>query len=160
MILVSACLLGHKVKYDGGANANELLLKYNPEGHFLAICPECFALLPVPRVPMEIQGATGKKVLLGKAKVMDKEGRDTTKYLVLGADKALKIAKAYNAKVAILKEGSPSCGVKKINDGSFQKQKVRGKGVTTALLTAHGLKVYSENDLTEPLLKKLIAEDV
>ncbi|MBQ1919732.1 MAG: DUF523 domain-containing protein, partial [Selenomonas sp.] len=43
MILVSACLLGHKVKYSGGANTHELLLKYNERGRFIAVCPECFA---------------------------------------------------------------------------------------------------------------------
>ena len=69
MILVSACLLGHKVKYSGGANPHELLMRYNERGRFIAICPECFAMLPVPRPPMEIQGGNGKKVLQGKAAV-------------------------------------------------------------------------------------------
>ena len=64
MILVSACLLGHKVKYSGGANPHELLMRYNERGRFIAICPECFAMLPCPRPAMEIQGGTGKKVLI------------------------------------------------------------------------------------------------
>ncbi|MBQ5418520.1 MAG: DUF523 domain-containing protein, partial [Selenomonas sp.] len=100
MILVSACLLGHKVKYSGGANTHELLLKYNERGRFIAVCPECFAMLPCPRPAMEIQGGSGKKVLTGKAKAMDENGMDTTQYLLTGADKVLKIAEAYNAKVA------------------------------------------------------------
>ena len=38
MILVSACLLGHKVKYNGrDDNTQELLLQYNERGHFLAV---------------------------------------------------------------------------------------------------------------------------
>ena len=59
MILVSACLLGHKVKYNGGSNDDSLLQAYNVQGRFVAVCPECFAMLPVPRAPMEIQYGTG-----------------------------------------------------------------------------------------------------
>lgn len=160
MILVSGCLLGHKVRYDGGENTNKLLLEYNKRGRFIAICPECFAMLPVPRPPMEIQGGTGKKVLSGKARVQDKNGMDTTNYLLTGADKALKIAEAYHAKVAILKEGSPSCGSKNIHTGNFDGKKGRGQGVTTALLQKNGIKVYSEKELTATRLEHLIAEDI
>lgn len=160
MILVSACLLGHKVRYDGGENANKLILQYNKRGRFIAICPECFAMLPIPRPPMEIQQGTGKKVIAGKAKVQDKNGLDTTHYLLTGADKALKIAEAYHAKVAILKEGSPSCGVKRIHTGHFDGKKERGQGVTTALLQKHGIKVYSEKEMTATRLERLIAEDM
>ena len=139
MILVSACLLGHKVKYSGGANPHELLMRYNERGRFIAICPECFAMLPVPRPPMEIQGGNGKKVLQGKATVQDAEGRELTSYMLTGADKALKIAEAYHARVAILKEGSPSCGVHRVHDGSFTGKYTKHPGVTAALLMKHGL---------------------
>ena len=63
MILVSACLLGHKVKYNGGSNDDSLLQAYNVQGRFVAVCPECFAMLPVPRAPMEIQYGTGRKLI-------------------------------------------------------------------------------------------------
>ena len=160
MILVSACLLGHNVKFNGGANTNELLLKYNERGRFIAVCPECFAMLPVPRPPMEIQEGTGKKVLMGKARVVDENGMDTTNYLLTGADKILKIAEAYHARVAILKEGSPSCGVKKIHSGHFDGKKIKGQGVAAALLMKNGLTVYSEKDITVGRLEELIAEDM
>lgn len=160
MILVSACLLGHKVKYNGrDDNTQELLLQYNERGHFLAVCPECFAMLPVPRPRMEIQQGTGRQVIAGRAKVADINGMDTTAYMLTGADKVLKIAEAYHAKVAILKEGSPSCGVHRIYDGHFNGTKVRGSGVSAALLQKHGITVYSEQDLTPELLDQLLAED-
>lgn len=160
MILVSACLLGHKVKYDGGENAHDLLLKYNARGRFIAICPECMAHLPVPRPPMEIEGGVGKKVLAGKAKVCDAYGRDTSAYFAEGARQVLEMAQAYRVKVAILKESSPSCGVHTVYDGSFLGKKVKGMGVTTALLMGNGIRVYSEKDVTTPLLEALLAEDV
>ena len=71
----------------------------------------------------------------------------------------LKIAEAYHAHVAILKESSPSCGVHRIYDGHFSGTKVKGSGVTTALLQKHGFTVYSEKDLTPALLDKLLAAD-
>lgn len=160
MILVSACLLGHNVKYNGGNNANDLLQKYNARGRFVAVCPECFAMLPVPRPPMEIQGGNGKKLLAGKTTAFDKNGMETSAYLLAGAKKLLKIAEVYHAKVAILKEGSPSCGVHSTYDGTFRGRKVRGVGVTTALLQAQGLTVYSEKDVTVGRLETLLAEDL
>lgn len=160
MILVSACLLGHKVKFNGESNANELLLKYNERGRFIAVCPECFAMLPVPRLPMEIQNGNGKKVLAGKARVADENGMDTTNYLLEGADKILKIAETCHAQAAILKEGSPSCGVKRIHSGHFDGRKIKGQGVVTVLLMKHGLTVYSEKDITVGRLEELIAEDI
>lgn len=160
MILVSACLLGHKVKYNGGDNCHELLLKYSARGRFLPICPECFAMLPVPRTPMEIVSGTGKKLLAGKCRATDKNGLDTTHYLLTGADKALKIAQSYHARVAILKESSPSCGVHTIYDGSFAGNKINGSGVTAALLEKNGITVYSEKDMTVGRLESLLAEDL
>ena len=160
MILVSACLLGHSVRYDGGSNAHELLLQYNECERFVAVCPECLAMMPVPRPPMELAHVSGKKVLAGKGQAFDAEGRETTEYLLMGADKLLKIAQDYAAAVAILKEGSPSCGVRRIHDGSFTGKKVRGQGVATALLLKHGLRVYCERDMTAELLEKLVMEDM
>ena len=160
MILVSACLLGHKVKYNGGSNDDSLLQAYNAQGRFVAVCPECFAMLPVPRAPMEIQYGTGRKLIEGRARAVDATGRDLTSSLLLGAQKILRIAEAYHAEVAIFKDGSPSCGVHRIYDGTFSGRKIRGAGAATELLRQHGLTVYSESDMTEDRLRQLIEEDI
>ncbi|MBQ5822365.1 MAG: DUF523 domain-containing protein, partial [Selenomonadaceae bacterium] len=47
MILVSSCLLGNNVKYSGGNNGHELLMKYRQ--YLTAVCPECLGELPIPR---------------------------------------------------------------------------------------------------------------
>lgn len=159
MILVSACLLGHKVKYNGGSNDHALLQAVSARGRFVAVCPECFAMLPVPRPPMEIQYGTGRKLLEGRARAVDVTGHDLTASMLLGAQKILRIAEAYQAEVAIFKDGSPSCGVHRIYDGTFSGKKVRGAGVATELLRQHGLTVYSEDDLTAERLEQLIEED-
>ncbi|EPZ60904.1 hypothetical protein H477_0440 [[Clostridium] sordellii ATCC 9714] len=51
-----------------------------------------------------------------------------------GAYETLKIAKIYNCKEAILKEGSPSCGCNKIYDGTFSNRKIDGSGITAMML--------------------------
>ena len=147
MILVSACLLGHKVKYNGGSNDDTLLQAYNAQGRFVAVCPECFAMLPVPRAPMEIQYGTGRKLIEGRAQAVDADGHDLTASLLLGAQKILRIAEAYHAEVAIFKEGSPSCGVHRIYDGSFSGQSIAGAGLTTEALRAAAFPVFCEEEL-------------
>lgn len=157
MILVSSCLLGNNVKYSGGNNGHQLLMKY---GQYLtAVCPECLGELPIPRPPAELQGGDGHAVLAGRARVCNKEGLDVTGNFLQGAKLALEMAKKHDVKVAILKANSPSCGNVQIYSGRFDGEKISGAGVAAALLQANGIKVYSEQEIDEALLKKLIAED-
>ncbi len=159
MILVSACLLGHKVKYNGGSNTQELLMKYNERGQFMAVCPECLGQLPIPRPPVEIQWADGAAVLAGQARVRSADGSDVTSCFVHGAREVLQTAAAYGIKIAILKENSPSCGVHAVYDGTFQHKKLAGRGVCASLLSQQGIRLYSEKDLTPSLLENLLEED-
>jgi uncharacterized protein YbbK (DUF523 family) len=151
MILVSACLLGQKVRYDGsdkdqrGALLNELI----EQGRVLAICPEVAGGLSVPRLPAEIQNADGAAVLAGQARVLDSAGSDVTQAFLDGARQALQLAQQNNVKAAILKERSPSCGSQAIYDGTFSKQPKPGRGVTAALLEQHGIKVFNEAQINE-----------
>ena len=156
MILVSACLLGHKVKYNGGSNDDTLLQAYNAQGRFVAVCPECFAMLPVPRAPMEIQYGTGRKLIEGRARAVDANGHDLTASLLFGVQKILRIAEAYHAEVAIFKEGSPSCGVHRIYDGSFSGRRIAGAGLTTEALRAAAFPVFCEEELDA--VEALLAE--
>ena len=53
-VLVSACLLGEKCKYNGGHNYNQALVDYVADKEVVAICPEVLAGLPTPREPVEL----------------------------------------------------------------------------------------------------------
>ena len=158
MILISACLLGRNVKYSGGNNLCPWLAKYYNTADFIAICPECFGVLPIPRPPAEIQGGSGEDVLNGNAKVTDKDGKDVTQNFINGAQKALAYAKKHNANYAILKARSPSCGCGMIYDGTFSGGKKAGNGVTAALFLQNGIKVYTEETITEEELIKILKE--
>ena len=82
MLLISACLLGAKVKYNGSSNYCTLLAKYKDCGLFIPICPECLGQLTIPRLPAEITGGDGSDVLNGTAKVYDKAGYNVTENFI------------------------------------------------------------------------------
>ena len=133
----------------------ELLAKGKGEEIF-PFCPEVSGGLPTPRPPAEIKGGTGDDVLQDKAKVVNKEGQDVTAAFIEGAQKCAQLCKEKGITVAILKQRSPSCGSKAIYDGTFSGKIIAGQGVTAALLTSIGIKVYGEDDLTPELLEKLL----
>ncbi|MFI7467942.1 DUF523 domain-containing protein [Nonomuraea sp. NPDC049646] len=151
-ILVSACLMGRRVRYDGGAktSADALLANWRAEGRLVVFCPEVAGGLPVPRPAAEIEGgAGGAAVLSGAARVLASDGSDVTAEFVAGARAALEAARSAGVRLAVLKEGSPSCGALAIHDGTFAGRRVPGQGVTTALLEAHGVRVFTEDQLPE-----------
>ncbi|MEU4832653.1 DUF523 domain-containing protein [Streptosporangium sp. NPDC023615] len=151
-ILVSACLMGRKVRYDGAAKTSEdaLLATWRRQGRLVAFCPEVEGGLPVPRPAAEIEGgAGGAAVLDGTARVLTADGADVTAPFLAGARAALEAARSCGARVAILKEGSPSCGSLAVHDGAFGGGRVPGNGVTTALLERNGIAVFGEERVAE-----------
>lgn len=146
MILVSACLAGFDVKYNGSHNLNEKVKKWFDEKKAIPICPEVLGGLSIPREPAEIVGGEGEDVLDGHAKVITNNGIDVTEQFMKGANETLKIALDLNATMVILKERSPSCGSSMIYSGEFNGNKRKGTGVTAALLKRNGIQVLSEED--------------
>ena len=149
-VLVSRCLLGHRVRYDGGASGPYAqLAQWQDEGRVIALCPEVAGGLPTPRAAAEIPGGQGVEVLAGKASVITTEGEDVTEAFVSGAQQALALVERHGIRIAILKANSPSCGNRLTYDGSFSGTKVEGQGVTAALLARAGVQVFSELELEE-----------
>jgi uncharacterized protein YbbK (DUF523 family) len=148
-ILVSACLLGQKVRYNAEIlpHPGSILDKLEAQGRLIPFCPEVAGGLPVPRPPAEIQGGEGGCVLEGRCRVISAAGEDCTQAFVDGARQTLALAQSEQVTMAILKENSPSCGSAFVYDGSFSRKRLPGEGVTTALLRRHAIQVYSEHDL-------------
>jgi len=138
-ILVSACILGQPVRYDGGHAlvGDRLLARWREEGRIVSFCPECAAGLPVPRPPAEIS----------QGRVVDAKGVDWNDAFEKGARMALELCLDQGITVAVLKENSPSCGSERIYDGSFSGRTVEGMGRTAELLKRHGIRVFSEKQL-------------
>lgn len=149
-ILVSACLMGHAVRYDGQAKPliHPAIERWREEGRLVTICPEMSAGMPVPRPPAEIaHGAGGGDVLEGRARVMEKTGGDVTAGFIKAAENALALARETGCNFALLIDGSPSCGSSFIYDGTFASVRHEGMGVTAALLRQNGIEVFSDRDI-------------
>lgn len=140
---VSACLVGKNTKYDGGNNYNEYVIEYLKDKEVVLICPEVFGGLPTPRIPSEQLND----------KVINSKNEDVTKQFNDGALISLKKLQEENVNVLILKERSPSCGYKKIYDGTFSKTIIDGNGVFASLALKNGFTIYTESDI-ENIIKK------
>ncbi len=152
-ILVSACLLGSPVRYDGRDKALDHagLERLLAEDRVIAFCPEVAGGLPVPRPAAEIKRGDGEAVIDGRARVETRDGTDVTDCFVRGAQQALETCRQHDIRVAILTESSPSCGSSRIYDGSFERVSIVGSGVTAALLNKNGIAVYSQHRLDEAI---------
>lgn len=149
-MLVSACLLGQPVRYDGRASGHpDLLQAWQQQGRVVPLCPEVAGGLPTPRPAAEIPGGQGGAVLDGEAQVVTVAGEDVSAEFLAGARLALELVRRHGIRVAVLKAGSPSCGNRLVYDGTFSGNKIAGEGVTSALLRREGVLVFSELELDE-----------
>ena len=142
-ILISACLLGNKVRYDGQEKKldDDYLRRWSDEGRLVPLCPEVAGGLPVPRPAAEMNPVTNI--------VTDVSGVDVTAQFSDGANQALELCKRHNIRYALLTEFSPSCGSGEVYDGTFTGRKIEGAGVTTSLLVANGIQVFSQHRIVE-----------
>jgi uncharacterized protein YbbK (DUF523 family) len=140
-ILVSACLLGEEVRYSGRAAtcSDPVLLRWLAEGRVVSFCPEVAGGLGTPRPRAERQAL----------RVVTDSAVDVTSAFVRGAERARDTARAHRIRVAILKDGSPSCGSSYVYDGTFTGARISGVGVTTALLQQDHVRVFNESQLDE-----------
>jgi len=151
-VLVSSCLLGGRVRFDGRAKTvdDAIVDRWRAERRIVAHCPEVSGGLPVPRPPAEIEpGAGARAVLEGRARILTPQGADVTRHFLAGARSALATARAYGIRTALLKESSPSCGLYRLYDGTFTGRTTAGPGITTLLLQDHGITVFPETSLTD-----------
>ncbi len=153
-ILISACLLGEDVRYDGGNSSiayepsftfsqKELFMDILCDNEIFSICPEVSGGLSIPREPAEIISAEKP------FKVLTKNQEDVTVNFLLGAKNSLELCQSENIKVALLKSKSPSCGNIEVYDGTFSDKLTQGQGLTVKLLEQNDIKVFNETQLKE-----------
>lgn len=151
-ILVSSCLLGENVRYDG-LNSNfmknkkispeikNIFMQIVSENEIFPFCPEVSAGLSTPRAPAEI--ITNSPSF----RLQTKNGIDVTHDFTNGAKKCLDLCKKEGIKVALLKSKSPSCGNLQVYDGTFSGNLVNGMGVSAKILTRNQIRVFNENQI-------------
>lgn len=140
-LLISACLLGAQCRYDGQSKPVLEMVALSEQFDLVPLCPEQLGGLPTPRAPSERLGS----------RVVARTGANVTDAYTRGAQQTLAIAQRFGCTAALLKQRSPSCGKGEIYDGTFTGTRVPGDGVTAALLSAHGIRVYGEDDVAELL---------
>src|SRR5574344_2270211 len=117
-ILISACIVGERCRYDGKNNYTPLVKELLEKCELVPFCPEVEGGLPIPRDPSE-----RKKDL-----VLTKDKKNVTRNFQKGAELALNICQYLGIHIAILTEYSPSCGVNQIHDGTFSNRLIAGSG--------------------------------
>ncbi len=141
-VLISSCLLGKNVKYNGKNNLiskNFFIEKLKLSNLLVPVCPEVDGGLPIPRVPVEIL----------KKRAINKSGEDKTREFKKGAKIALENISQNSIKMAIMKSKSPSCGRDLIYDGSFTKTLTQGDGITIKFLKQQRIKIFTEEELED-----------
>jgi uncharacterized protein YbbK (DUF523 family) len=134
VVIVSACLLGVRCRYDGQDKQNDAAVARTVgDAEIVPLCPEVLARFGVPR-PSITLSANGKQAT-------DAKGRDVTAELEAGARLADLFASEAGAARALLKERSPSCGVSRIHGPAGIQA---GEGRFTARLRGRGLPIVSE----------------
>jgi len=136
-LLVSACLLGLRCRYDGRSRPNAAVLALGERHWLVPCCPEQLGGLPTPRSPSEWQGD----------RIVNRDGEDMTEAYRRGGEEALRLARTLGCEAAILKERSPACGSREIYDGSFTGALRPGKGSAARALEAAGIPVFGESEL-------------
>lgn len=129
--VISACLLGVKCRFDGRCKLSEKAMEIFKNNQAIAVCPEQLAGFTTPRLPIEISGNL----------VLDENGKDVTEQINQGIEEAMKLVKAFNPDIAILKDKSPTCGVEKVFDGSHSGKLISGKGLFTKRLIDAGVEI-------------------
>lgn len=107
---ISSCLLGEKVRYDGGHKLDHYL--HDTLGRFvqwIPVCPEVECGLPVPREAMRLVGDPDSP------RLMTRTGRvDHTPRMMKWARKRLKELEGEDLSGFIFKSRSPSSGLRRV----------------------------------------------
>jgi uncharacterized protein YbgA (DUF1722 family)/uncharacterized protein YbbK (DUF523 family) len=121
---VSSCLLGNKVRYDGGQQQDRFITDIL--GKFVAfvpVCPEVECGLSVPREAMRLVGDPRTPRLVTR-----KTGIDLTEKMQTWAEKRVRELEDENLHGFIFKSRSPSSGMERVkiydNDGVAKKNGV------------------------------------
>ena len=139
-VIVSACLLGMRTRFDGRSKPADDLMGKLRDAAVIPVCPEQLGGLPTPRIAAFIEEGEGADVLSGKSRMKNKEGEDVTAQFLSGAREVARLAEMWGVKTAYLKQKSPSCGLGLTQgpDGD-----IPGNGVCAEMLRQMGVTVIS-----------------
>jgi uncharacterized protein YbgA (DUF1722 family)/uncharacterized protein YbbK (DUF523 family) len=156
---ISACLLGQKVRYDGGHKRDSFLTEiFGPFVEWVPVCPELEIGMGVPREPVRLTGHADRASMIA-----DRSGKDWTAAMRRFSAGRAEELKRLNLSGYVLKKDSPSCGMERVKIYSPKGGATRdGRGLfAAALMNELPLTpVEEEGRLNDPVLRENFIERV
>ncbi|MCS7181524.1 MAG: DUF523 and DUF1722 domain-containing protein [Thermoanaerobaculum sp.] len=155
---ISACLLGQRVRFDGGHKRDSYLVETLGRWfNWVPVCPEVEVGLGVPRPSLRLATVGGEVRLMEP-----KGGRDLTETMrQYAAERVARLAEL-DLCGYILKKDSPSCGMERVKVYGEGMPRRQGRGVFAAVLMERLplLPVEEEGRLSNPKLRENFVERV
>lgn len=159
-IAVSACLLGHPVRYDGGHKRDRFITdQLSQVLDFIPVCPEMEAGMGVPRPTIQLRRIQGEMRL-----VCSDDG--SVDYTDAMAEVAKRRALALKGRISgfIFQKKSPSCGMERVPVASADGKPAdrTGVGMFVQHFTRHCplIPIEEEGRLNDPVLRENFLERV
>lgn len=152
-IAISSCLVGNKVRYDGGHKRSKYCLDTLSDWfEYQPICPEMGAGMPTPRPPIHlVESQQEIKVLQ-----VDDHSIDYTEDIKQFAHKALSNVRNISGYIVI--RNSPSCGMERVKvyheNGNPSNIKSQGVFIGELMKLRPELPVEEEGRLQDPRLRE------
>lgn len=157
---ISACLLGERVRFDGGHKRLPFAVdELSPWVEFEPVCPELAVGLPVPRPALRLVKNEAGDVQL---RFSDKRDGDLTAAMTTFTQK--RISRFEHLCGYIVCAKSPSCGMERVRiyDADSNNNRKAGRGVYTQILmeTYPWLPVEEDGRLHDPVLRENFVERI
>jgi uncharacterized protein YbgA (DUF1722 family)/uncharacterized protein YbbK (DUF523 family) len=156
---VSSCLLGRKVRFDGGHKRDRYLTDVIGDWvEWVSVCPEVEIGLGTPRPTIRLEGTAENARL-----VEPKSEADLTEKMRLYSERRVGELQEDDLDGYVLKRASPSCGMERVrvwNSSGMPDR--RGVGIFADVLLKRwpNLPVEEEGRLNDPVLRENFVERV
>ncbi|HSL17776.1 MAG TPA: DUF523 and DUF1722 domain-containing protein [Methylomirabilota bacterium] len=154
---ISSCLLGRKVRFDGGHKHDRYLTDILGAWlKWVSVCPEVEIGLGTPRPAIRLEGTAESPRL-----VEPKSGDDLTERMHTYSERRVGELQELDLDGYVLKRASPSCGMERVkvwNQGGMPEK--NGVGIFAAVLLERwpNLPVEEEGRLNDPVLRENFVE--
>jgi uncharacterized protein YbgA (DUF1722 family)/uncharacterized protein YbbK (DUF523 family) len=156
---ISACLLGQKVRYDGGDKRDRFLTEtFGVHVEWVPVCPEAEVGMGVPREPVRLVGDRADPRMIA-----ERSGKDWTGSMHRFAVQRVRALKELELSGCIFKKDSPSCGVERVrvyNREGVPNRAGRGLFASVVMSGLPLLPVEEEGRLNDPRLRENFVERV
>ena len=156
---ISTCLLGEKVRWDGGHKRDRFLTDMLADYvDWVPVCPEVEVGMGIPREPVHLARQEGEIRMVGT-----KSGKDWTRPMNAWAEKRARSLARLELCGYVLKKDSPSCGMERVKVRSEKGMpRKEGSGLFAQALRERlpALPVEEEGRLNDPALRENFIERI